>query len=378
MTVLERMRRLVSDLWSRVKLRGCASVGRSTIALGRIWVHGEGEVYLAGGVVLDARAAPIELCAHAGGEIHIGPGVRIEGGASIEAVSRIAIGARAKLGSFCKILDNNLHQMRIADREQRPPSRPVVVEEGAEVGARAILLPGARVGAGVVVPAGSVVSRNFGARTSSGGPGGREERGGAAEAGRPSAGDTLVCGWLATKLRAAVHILRASWYLRACERGPRVRAGGPVRVANEGTIRIGDRAVFMGGMIATKISCRLGAKIEIGSSSLFNYGVSLEACSSIRIGSRTMFGSLVRVADRSDGTAGAVVIGDDVWIAHGATIAPGVTIGSGSVVAAGSVVSRDVPPGSLAIGSPARCMRLSLRSDQPRGAFSTAPAKVIG
>src|SRR5439155_25772604 len=124
-------------------------------------------------------------------------------------------------------------------------------------------------------------------------------------------------------------LLRASWYLRACERGPRVRAGGPVRVANEGTIRIGDRTVFMGGMIATKISCRLGAKIEIGSSSLFNYGVSLEACSSIRIGSRTMFGSLVRVADRSDGTAGAVVIGDVFWICHCDTTALRVTLGSG-------------------------------------------------
>jgi maltose O-acetyltransferase len=83
---------------------------------------------------------------------------------------------------------------------------------------------------------------------------------------------------------------------------------------------------------------------------------------------------LVRVSDRHDCLAGPVVIGDDVWIAHGATIEPGVTVGSGSVVAAGSVVSCDVPPGSLAIGNPARCMSLSLRSHEPRGAEPTGPA----
>ena len=90
-----------------------------------------------------------------------------------------------------------------------------------------------------------------------------------------------------------------------------------------------------------------------------------------------MFGSLVRVTDRGQGP---VVIGDDVWIAHGAVIEPGVTIGSGSVVAAGSVVSRDVPPGSLAIGNPARCMSLSLRlrSGETAGVGAARSSKEIG
>jgi acetyltransferase-like isoleucine patch superfamily enzyme len=301
MTVSNLMRRLASDLGSRVKLRGCASLGRSTTALGRIWVRGKGQVHLAEGVVLDGRAAPIELYAHRGAEIRIGAGVRIEGGASLEAVSQIAIGAGAKLGGFCKILDNNFHPVGGWNRDQRPPSRPVTVEERAEVGARAILLPGARIGRGAVVPPGAVISRTFGAKPAPGGP---AETSGTADAHAPPSREGQRSQSLAGKVQAAVHILRAAWYLRACERGPRVRAMGPVQVANEGTIRIADRTVFMGGMIATKISCRPGASIEIGSSSIFNYGVSLEACASIRIGSRTMFGSLVRVADRSDGPAG--------------------------------------------------------------------------
>src|ERR1700682_6273538 len=162
MTAFSPTRRLLADLGTRVKLRRCASVGPSTIVLGRIWVPGEGEVHVADGVVLDAHAAPIELHAHGGAEIRIGPGVRIEGGASLEAVARIEIGAGAKLGSFCKILDNHFHLMG-GERHRRPPSRPVVVEEGAEVGARAILLPGARIGKGAVVPPGTVISRGVGA-----------------------------------------------------------------------------------------------------------------------------------------------------------------------------------------------------------------------
>jgi len=149
-----------------------------------------------------------------------------------------------------------------------------------------------------------------------------------------------------------------------------------LRVANQGPSASATRAIFLGGMIATEIVCKPGALIEIRS--IFNYGVSLEAWSSIRIGSRSLFGSMIRVADRGETTQGPVVIGDDVWIAHGAVIGPGVTIGSGSVVAAGSVVSGDVPPGCLAIGNPARCMSLKLRSDEPGAAESTRASEVAG
>ena len=52
-----------------------------------------------------------------------------------------------------------------------------------------------------------------------------------------------------------------------------------------------------------------------------------------------------------------VTIGDDVWIGGGVIVLPGVTIGDRSTIAAGAVVSRDVPPDSLAVGSPARVTR---------------------
>ncbi len=41
-------------------------------------------------------------------------------------------------------------------------------------------------------------------------------------------------------------------------------------------------------------------------------------------------------------------------IGAGATILPGITIGEGAFIAAGSVVTRDVPPGELWLGNPAK------------------------
>ena len=49
---------------------------------------------------------------------------------------------------------------------------------------------------------------------------------------------------------------------------------------------------------------------------------------------------------------GDIVIGNDVWIGYGATILSGVKIGSGSVIGARAVVTKDIPPYSIAVGSP--------------------------
>lgn len=155
-------------------------------------------------------------------------------------------------------------------------------------------------------------------------------------------------------------ILRGRIVLRRARLGWRVYVGGRMKVVAAGEITIGDLACFFGGMIASELICHAGARLFIGSHAELNYGVSIEARDSIRIGDRCKIGSLVRIADASQGQAGPVVIGNDVWLAHGAIIEPGVTIGDGSVVSAGSVVTTSIPPGSLAVGNPARPVRLDV------------------
>lgn len=51
---------------------------------------------------------------------------------------------------------------------------------------------------------------------------------------------------------------------------------------------------------------------------------------------------------------GKVDLRDNVFIGHQAIVMPGVTIGPNAIVAAGSVVTRDVPPGTVVAGVPAK------------------------
>lgn len=55
---------------------------------------------------------------------------------------------------------------------------------------------------------------------------------------------------------------------------------------------------------------------------------------------------------------GKVVIKDGAHIGIGAIIMPGVTIGEGAVIGAGAVVTKDIPPYALALGVPAKVIKI--------------------
>jgi len=50
-------------------------------------------------------------------------------------------------------------------------------------------------------------------------------------------------------------------------------------------------------------------------------------------------------------------LGHDTWVGHGVIIMPEVTVGTGAVIGAGAIVTKDIPPYTIAVGSPARVIK---------------------
>ena len=72
------------------------------------------------------------------------------------------------------------------------------------------------------------------------------------------------------------------------------------------------------------------------------------------------------IGDRAARPGDRVDIGRDVWIGGNAVVLSGVHIGDGAIVAAGSVVTKSIEPFGIAVGNPARVVRLRFTDDGER------------
>jgi acetyltransferase-like isoleucine patch superfamily enzyme len=113
-----------------------------------------------------------------------------------------------------------------------------------------------------------------------------------------------------------------------------------------------------------------GGEITIGSNVFFGPYCVLYGHGNIRIGNDCLIamgckiiagnhsipapGALIRL---QPDVAEAIDIGNDVWLGADVKVLAGVTIGDGCIVGAGSVVTSDLPPYTIAIGSPAKVIR---------------------
>lgn len=130
---------------------------------------------------------------------------------------------------------------------------------------------------------------------------------------------------------------------------------GAVLWAFDGSIRLG-RNVYLGPY--TTIYGHGG--VEIGEDSLVSMKVTIVSSNH---GVPPEGGSIRKAPDELLPTK----IGRDVWIGANAVVLGGVTIGDGAVIAAGSVVHRDVAPGTIVAGVPARVVKRRGASDEASG-----------
>lgn len=113
-------------------------------------------------------------------------------------------------------------------------------------------------------------------------------------------------------------------------------------------------------------------RIRIGPGTVIHPNVHIGAIDSVCIGRGVLMASNVYITDHdhdcSDpddpvvsnrrALAARVEIGDYTWLGQGVMVLKGVRIGERSVIGAGSVVTKDVPAYSIAIGSPARVVKI--------------------
>ena len=147
---------------------------------------------------------------------------------------------------------------------------------------------------------------------------------------------------------------------------PDVKLGQNVKLSkfiNLYGCEIGDESKI-GAFVEIQKNASVGERCKISSHTFICEGVTIE--DNVFIGHGVMFinDSFPRAtaADgnlqtEADWKVERTVVKKGASIGSGATILSNVSIGENAIVGAGSVVTKDVPPGSIVVGNPAKVLR---------------------
>ena len=113
-----------------------------------------------------------------------------------------------------------------------------------------------------------------------------------------------------------------------------------------------------------------GHRIEVGDFVAWNMGCYIDSKGTVTFGDNVMLAEKVTIFSHGHNEANhmeriykPVHIGNRATLFCGSTILGGVTIGDGAEVGVGSVVTKDVPPNTVVVGSPAEVIRECKREE---------------
>lgn len=115
--------------------------------------------------------------------------------------------------------------------------------------------------------------------------------------------------------------------------------------------------------------CDYGYNISIGNNVDINYNCVMLDDTTITIGNDVRIAPNVNIftvyhpldaLDRKNTIilSRPIVIKDNAWLGGNCVIMPGVTIGKNAVIGAGAVVTKDIPDNAVAVGVPARVIKI--------------------
>lgn len=125
----------------------------------------------------------------------------------------------------------------------------------------------------------------------------------------------------------------------------RVTANGAVTVTGGSRVVVGDNCHFNGMSIIGAGGVTIGDNFHSGRGcKVFSVNHDFDG------GDAVPYGRAV--------VEKPVVIGDNVWLGDDVLVMPGAFIGEGAVIGAGAVVAGRIEPCSVAVGNPARTIRM--------------------
>jgi acetyltransferase-like isoleucine patch superfamily enzyme len=130
--------------------------------------------------------------------------------------------------------------------------------------------------------------------------------------------------------------------------------------SGEGLFMAEGVEIGRGGCFSPNSNVYIGKNVGIFEKTIINPSDEVHIGDNVGIGGEVMIwthGAWLDILQGFPSDFGPVKIGSDVWLPARSIVLPNVTIGKNTVIGIGSIINKNIPPGSLAAGSPCRVIK---------------------